>query len=144
MADKVWLTITGIQSGFGQEETLTLAAEGKYYHKDGVHYIFYEERTEEGYVIKNRLTVSPGLAQLRKKGTGMQESVLTFNEEHAQPCLYHSPAGPMELVSDTRKIRVRKRDDLLKVVLEYSLIMGGTPVSDYHLTLEARFQGAAE
>ena len=65
MARKVWLTITGIQKGFDQEEPVTLVTEGSYIHKNGVHYIFYSERTEEGAVIKNRLTISPGNVELR-------------------------------------------------------------------------------
>ena len=40
MARKVWLTITGIQKGFDQEEHVTLVTEGSYIHKNGVHYIF--------------------------------------------------------------------------------------------------------
>ena len=44
MARKVWLTITGIQKGFDQEEPVTLVTEGSYIHKNGVHYIFYSER----------------------------------------------------------------------------------------------------
>ena len=51
MARKVWLTITGIQKVFDQEEPVTLVTEGSYIHKNGVHYIFYSERTEEGAVI---------------------------------------------------------------------------------------------
>ena len=39
MARKVWLTITGIQKGFDQEEPVTLVTEGSYIHKNGVHYI---------------------------------------------------------------------------------------------------------
>ena len=57
MARKVWLTITGIQKGFDQEEPVTLVTEGSYIHKNGVHYIFYSERTEEGAGIKNRPTI---------------------------------------------------------------------------------------
>lgn len=103
MARKVWLTITGIQKGFDQEEPVTLVTEGSYIHKNGVHYIFYSERTEEGAVIKNRLTISPSNVELRKTGAGNFNSVLVFDTEHNKNCLYQSPAGPMELVSDTKK-----------------------------------------
>lgn len=90
MARKVWLTITGIQKGFDQEEPVTLVTEGSYIHKNGVHYIFYSERTEEGAVIKNRLTISPGNVELRKTGAGNFNSVLVFDTEHNKNCLYQS------------------------------------------------------
>ena len=79
MARKVWLTITGIQKGFDQEEPVTLVTEGSYIHKNGVHYIFYSERTEEGAVIKNRLTISPGNVELAEleRATSTLYSYLT-------------------------------------------------------------------
>ena len=117
MARKVWLTITGIQKGFDQEEPVTLVTEGSYIHKNGVHYIFYSERT----------------------GAGNFNSVLVFDTEHNKNCLYQSPAGPMELVSDTKKIRVLHGDAHFKLQLKYSLIMNGMLVSDYDLTVLAKF-----
>ena len=36
MARKVWLTITGIQKGFDQEEPVTLVTEGSYIYKNDV------------------------------------------------------------------------------------------------------------
>ena len=104
-----------------------------------MHYIFYSERTEEGAVIKNRLTISPGNVELRKTGAGNFNSVLVFDTEHNKNCLYQSPAGPMELVSDTKKIRVLHGDAHFKLQLKYSLIMNGMLVSDYDLTVLAKF-----
>ena len=121
MARKVWLTITGIQKGFDQEEPVTLVTEGSYIHKNGVHYIFYSERTEEGAVIKNRLTISPGNVELRKTGAGNFNSVLVFDTEH------------------NKKIRVLHGDAHFKLQLKYSLIMNGMLVSDYDLTVLAKF-----
>ena len=90
MARKVWLTITGIQKGFDQEEPVTLVTEGSYIYKNDVHYIFYSERTEEGAVIKNRLTISSGSVELRKTGAGNFNSVLVFDTQHNKNCIYQS------------------------------------------------------
>lgn len=89
MARKVWLTITGIQKGFEQEEPVTLVTEGSYIYKNDVHYIFYSERTEEGAVIKNRLTISPGSVELRKTGAGNFNSVLVFDTQHKTVFISH-------------------------------------------------------
>jgi hypothetical protein len=45
----------------------------------------------------------------------------------------------MELVSDTKKIRVLHGDAHFKLQLKYSLIMNGMLVSDYDLTVLAKF-----
>ena len=58
---KIRLTIRGVQSGFGEEEITEITTIADYFHKDGVHYLFYSEITEEGYTVKNRLTVAPAL-----------------------------------------------------------------------------------
>lgn len=58
MARKVWLTITGIQKGFDQEEPVTLVTEGSYIHKNGVHYIFIQSGQKKGRSLK---TASPFL-----------------------------------------------------------------------------------
>ena len=118
---------------------MTLVTEGSYIYKNDVHYIFYSERTEEGAVIKNRLTISPGSVELRKTGAGNFNSVLVFDTQHNKNCIYQSPAGPMELVSDTKKIRVLHGDAHFKLQLKYSLIMNGMLVSDYDLTVLAKF-----
>ena len=88
---------------------------------------------------KNRLTISSGSVELRKTGAGNFNSVLVFDTQHNKNCIYQSPAGPMELVSDTKKIRVLHGDAHFKLQLKYSLIMNGMLVSDYDLTVLAKF-----
>ena len=65
---KIRLTIRGVQSGFGEEEITEITTIADYFHKDGVHYLFYSEITEEGYTVKNRLTVAPDTVELKKPG----------------------------------------------------------------------------
>lgn len=137
MAREVKLSITGIQKAFGQEDPVTLVTTGKYVHKEGTHYLFYSEFTENKEEVKNRLTITPDHVELKKSGKGV--SLLKFDRMHAQPCLYQSVAGPMELVSDTKKIKITHGHTFLKMVLVYSFSMNGQPVSDYHLTMEARW-----
>ena len=74
-----------------------------------------------------------------KQDSGNFNSVLVFDTQHNKNCIYQSPAGPMELVSDTKKIRVLHGDAHFKLQLKYSLIMNGMLVSDYDLTVLAKF-----
>lgn len=135
MTRKVRLTITGIQSAFGQEDASEVITTAEYYGKGHVRYLFYSEYTEEHQVIRNRLTIAPDYIELKKRGNG--SSVLTFREGRMEPCTYQSPAGSMELVSDTRRIDIKEREDDLILHLEYSLIMNGSLMSDYKLTVKA-------
>ena len=137
MTKKVHLVIKGEQSGFGEKDTSEIVTTADYFQKGGKHYLFYSEYTEEGIIWKNRLTIADDHVELKKTGPGT--SLLLFREGHSEKCFYQSPAGPMELVSDTKKIRVLHGDAHFKLQLKYSLIMNGMLVSDYDLTVLAKF-----
>ena len=136
MEGKVKLTITGIQSGFGQKDRSEICTMADCYEKNGTCYLFYSEYTEEGLVLKNRLTIAPDFVELRKTGHGI--SVLTFKKGERNSCTYQSPVGPMIMESETGKIRFRSGEKELRLDLEYTLYMGGAPVSDYSLRVSAR------
>ena len=133
---KLLLTVRGVQRGFGQEEVSEITTSADYFIKDGTHYLFYSEKTEEGRTLKNRLTITPDVVELKKSGGG--DSLLRFREGHSETCVYQSPAGALEMVSDTRRIKMHAGEDLLRLTLEYSFYMSGMLVSDYHLTVEGK------
>lgn len=134
---KIRLTIRGVQSGFGEEEITEITTIADYFHKDGVHYLFYSEITEEGYTVKNRLTVAPDTVELKKTGAG--DSFLRFRTGHSEDCRYHSPAGMLLLVSDTKRLEMRRNRNGLALRLEYSFYMSGMRVSDYRLTVDGTY-----
>ena len=139
MTKEVRLTITGIQSGYGQEDVSEVTTMGQYHEKGGRRYLFYSEYTEEGQIIKNRLTIDPEYVELRKTGQGesASPSVLTFRLGQMVPCRYLTPMGYMELTSDTREIALKTREDSLILNLQYSLILHGSLMADYRLTIRA-------
>lgn len=133
---KLLLTIKGVQKGFGQEERSEITTVADYFQKEGRHYLFYTETTEEGFFLKNRLTIEPNIVELKKSGGG--NSLLRFRQGQEEPCVYHSPAGPLEMVSKTKKIHLDTKYDVLTLRLEYSFYMSGMLVSEYMLTVEGK------
>lgn len=134
---KVRLTVRGIQSGFGQEDISEITTIADYFEKDGKQYIFYSEHTEEGKILKNRFTVSATQAELKKTGNG--SSLLKFHLGHSEPCTYQSPAGLLEMISDTKRMDIHVGKKSFQILLEYSFYMSGMLMSNYHLTVEGRF-----
>ena len=130
----VQLKITGIQTGDLAAEPVVLMVRGEYFQKKGTHYIFYTEYGEFGEKTRNRLTFRPGQVELKKRGTGM--SLLAFETGKKMDCHYHTVAGQMNLVSDTRKIHWEEASGQRKLYMEYSLLMNGQVMSDYQLTVE--------
>ena len=130
----VQLKITGIQTGYQPVEPVVLVVRGEYFQKKGTHYIFYTEYGDAGEETRNRLTFRPGQVELKKRGTGM--SLLAFETGKKMDCHYHTVAGQMNLVSDTRKIHWEEASGQRKLYMEYSLLMNGQVMSDYQLTVE--------
>ena len=130
----VQLKITGIQAGDQTTEPVVLMVSGEYFRKKGTHYIFYTEYGESGEKTRNRLTVRPGQVELKKQGPG--RSVLTFETGKRINCHYHTVAGRMNLISDTRKIHWEESTGHRRLYMEYSLLMNDQIMSDYQLTVE--------
>ena len=131
------LTIRGTQSGFGQEECTEVTTVADYFQKEKVHYLFYKEITEDGREIRNRLTIHKGQVELRKDGNG--RSVLEFCPGQNKNCHYQSPAGMLELISDTRKLDFHHDAQGIRLTLDYSFYAQGTLLSDYHLVVMGQF-----
>ncbi len=135
---EIRLRILGVQSLDGQEEENEVLTTGSYFIRDGKHYIFYSEYTEQGRKIRSRLTAGQGFAELKKSdGAG---SVLRFQKGKAQNCSYQTAVGTLELISETHRIRWHDLKNGFRLELDYTLYMGGSPVSDYRLTAEGLWQ----
>ena len=130
----VQLKITGVQNAREGSFPVTLLVGGTYYRKGDVHYIFYTEVDEDGLETKNRLTVRPGQVELRKQGQG--SSVLAFEAGQKKNCHYHTIAGTMQLVSDTKRIHWEEASRTRRLHMAYTLFMGDCHMSDNELTLE--------
>ena len=130
----VQLKITGIQTGDLAAEPVVLMVRGEYFQKKGTHYIFYTEYGEFGEKTRNRLTFHFGQVELKKQGPG--RSVLTFETGKRINCHYHTVAGLMSLVSDTKKIHWEESSSHRRLYMEYSLLMNDQIMSDYQLTVE--------
>ena len=102
---------------------------GKYYFKDGKHYIFYEERDEETMeVIKSRMTLADGILNIRKKGA--LDSDLSFCSEEKCNSLYGTPYGNMMACTTVHSMDIAQEEDLLKIDLEYALELNYEHVAD--------------
>ena len=128
--------IRGVQSGYGQQDVNEVTTPARYVCRDGKRYLFYREYAESGASQQVRLTISEGEVCLKKSGMGHTE--LTFCKGSKRPCHYQSPVGPMELVSQTRKIRLRESEHHMNLKMEYSLYMHEQILSDYALDIEWR------
>ena len=128
------ILIRGIQRLDGQEDVNEIRTTAKYIKKEEKRYLFYKEYLEGGESWQVRLTIDEKEVTQKKTGNGI--SVLRFRKGASMPCQYQSVMGPMDLISRTRKIRLREKECELSLKMEYSLYMNEIPMSDYELQIE--------
>ena len=139
--DNIKLTITGIQSGEWESEPVVLYTRGRFLRKGRRAYLFYTEYSEEGYPVRNRLVLdlSRELPYVELKKEMGLTSILRFRPGSRETCIYHTVAGPMDLVSDTGKIHFSEEETGISLEMEYILFMAGSAISDYTLRIEGTF-----
>ena len=75
-----------------QEQEIEVFSAGKYYFKNGKHYILYEEQSEEdGSIIKNRITLKNDCLEVQKKG--LIDSKMIFEQDKKIPAGTIHPLG---------------------------------------------------
>lgn len=104
----------------GEKEDIKVEANASYIEKDGVHYIFYDEK-QEGAIIKNRIVVVPEVSvEIIKRGAISSDMFLHLNKK--LETVYKTPFMTMDMSFDTKKLEFIVSKDNLFLKVEY--IMG--------------------
>ena len=102
------------------EEEVEVFSAGKYYFKNGKHYIFYDEMVEDtGTVVKNRITLKDGRMEVKK--TGPFHSQLVFEEERKNNSWYNTPFGQLMAGIEVQSMRIKEEEKLLEIRVDYEL-----------------------
>ena len=140
MTRDVFVTIDGLQTLVGEGEApqpLSLSCTGTYYHKDGSHYVFYEERMEDtDRVMKNRLRLQPDLLELKKTGDCSVHMIFEANKKNEAS--YRMPYGSLALVIDTKHVCLRESDHHIHLSASYALGLNGEKLSDCEIHIDIR------
>lgn len=140
MTRKGQLTVTGSQQDeSGQELTTVTTASAEYYARDGVHYILYEETSEdtEG-ITKNYIKLKDGLLELTRKGAVSARMIFQPGQEHAT--LYSTSYGTLPLGILTDTVESVFQEDMIQICAAYTLTSQGTPVSKSKINIKIVFK----
>lgn len=145
MTKDVLVQVRGIQSRYDMPkedaEVIETLTKGVYYQKAEKQYLFYEEYLEgEEQPVKNSVKVEPGMLTITKKGA--VESSMVFVPGEKTNSMYQSPVGCMELSCDTGLLTIEEQPDQVEIVLEYTLEMNQSYISDNRV--EITVQSALE
>lgn len=144
MDKNVLISIAGLQYETDQEEALEIISPGEYYLKNGNHYVFYEELTENsdsgGGISKNRLKISPGYIELVKKG--YNSTTMVFEQGKTTMSYYQTPFGNLLIGIHTTNIMIEEQEAGILASIEYSLDINYNHVSDCTIIIKIAEKGS--
>ena len=135
MTKDVLITISGVQAIDHEDEDVEMVTRGDYYHKNGKHYIMYEE-IMEGFAgkVKNVIKVSPDSVDIIKKG--IASAHMQFEKDKKNLSCYTTPMGDLVIGIQANRIRIDEQESSLKVNVEYSLDINYQHASDCNIVLD--------
>lgn len=121
MTEDILISVKGLHTAeTASEEEVEVFSAGKYYFKNGRHYILYEEMEEDTKsVIKNRITIKDGCLEVKK--TGVLGARLVFEEEKKNVSWYNTPFGQLLLGIEVHSMRVKETEELIEIGVAYEL-----------------------
>lgn len=143
MTEEVLISVTGLHTmDSAQEEEIEVTSAGKYYLKNGKHYILYDEILEgTGDIIKNRIKLSDTGMEIQKKGS--VNANMVFQQGKKNTSWYGTPMGNMLAGIEVTDMDVREQENLIEVDVGYELEMNYEKVADsrIHIRIMAKDSG---
>ena len=128
MTEDVRITITGrhVQDGTETEPVKT-SARGKYYKKNGRHYLLFTETPEgERVPVKTTVKFDDAVIEVTRRGSG--ETKMRFAEGVPHPTQYRTPVGMIELLVEADHVGVSEEKTRITAETSYHLYAGGTKI----------------
>lgn len=120
MTNDILLTIKGMQfTGETEEEQLEVVTSGRYFAKDGKHYIKYDE-VMEGTVVSNLVKINDNGMEVTKRGK-MTNVHMVFEENKKNMTYYDTPFGNLLIGIAATSINVNTQQDQINVQVDYAL-----------------------
>ncbi|MCD7744784.1 MAG: DUF1934 domain-containing protein [Lachnospiraceae bacterium] len=110
------------------EDAVEVFSPGKYYFRNGKHYVEYEEPDDNtGEVIKTRITLRDRHLEVIRKGSVSTKMV--FEENRKNTSWYNTVAGSILTGFDVGKMQVTESEEQIEILVDYTLEMNYEPVA---------------
>ena len=139
MTEDILISVRGLHTlDIEQEEEetdeLEMTMSGKYYFRNGKHYVLFEETDEESQsVVKNRFKLAPDRLEISKKGA--TNTTMTFQRGEKSSSWYGTPVGDVQLGIEVTEMELTEGEDEIEMNVAYALEMNSEHVSDARIRL---------
>ena len=144
MTNEVLLTIAGLQLIDGEGETpIEIVTAGDYYHRNGKHYILYDEVIEgcPGH-IHNTVKIGEESLEVIKKGISNVHMVFEKNRKNLT--CYATPVGKLTIGIMAPGIQIEESDKDIDVHVNYSLDVNDQYLADCFIQLNVKSKDAGD
>ncbi len=131
----VIVTVLGIQTDADGEKTrIETVANGKMHQKDGMHYITYRERQEDGSETATLIKANETAMTLVRHGQVVHEQ--RFEEAKRENGTYKTPYGTIHMAVDTHSFILSMTELSGSIFLKYDLHVEGQWQSHNELSIK--------
>ena len=111
---------------------------GRLSERGGVLYVLYDEKTEEGEVVKNLLKIEKELLRASLKKSGAVSWKMVFEQGKYEKSEYQTPYGTLEIGAETKEVKAEKKEEKTSLQLVYTLFIQGEKQADCRLEIMIR------
>ena len=148
MTEDILISVRGLHTlDIEQEEEetdeLEMTMPGKYYFRNGSHYLRYEEMLDDtAETTVNYIKMSPNGVEVRKQG---QVNVhMVFEEGKKNKTFYNTPYGTLQMGISATGLELKESEDGIQMKVDYALDMNEEHVADCYLTVQAQSKDSAD
>ncbi len=136
MTQEVLVSVRGMHTlDSASEEEIEVISAGKYYFRDGCHYVFYEEQVDDsGIIVKNRVTLKDGSLKVQKSGLTNTEMIFEKGKKHMS--WYDTPLGHMLAGIAVSEMQVTQQEHLLDILVKYRLELNYEHIADCRIRIQ--------
>lgn len=135
MQKNVTVELQTIIDDHGQMEYNKQKQRGKFYQKDHLHVLMFDEKTEDQSIIKNLITIHKQRVTIKR--TGPVSMNQHFRLDQATENVYKHPLGVIHMETFTDRLAYKRDKDENggELIIEYRLKMNGQEERKHKLEL---------
>lgn len=146
MTKQVLISIRGKQlltDALEMEEPVEIITTGEYYHRNGHHFVKYEEMME-GFkeTTQNLIKIKADVLEVRKKGAANVHMI--FEENKKNFTYYQTPFGALPMGISATRVAVAETDENIDVSVEYALDINEEHLADCSISLNIKSKDAGD
>ena len=143
MDKDVMIRINGMQFAEmgGYQEPVEVIAPGKYYFKNGTHYLVFEDVDDDSSASsENMMKFRDSYLEVTRKGD--INARMIFEKDKKTKSIYGTPFGTIHIGIATTAVQLEEKEDSIGVTANYALEINDAYIADCSITLTAQSKSA--